>query len=529
MQGRILAGRYRLEHQLGKGGMGSVWSAEHLALHSTVAVKLLDSEIARNPEAVERFQREAQAAATLRSAHVVQVLDYGLDQDTPFLVMEQLEGQDLAARLTDVGRLSPEALLEIFQQVARAVGRAHEAGIVHRDLKPENIFLVNEGDQEIVKVLDFGIAKAVKPGFAPSQTRTGVTMGTPYYMSPEQAEGKREVDHRTDLWALGVIASECLTGVRPFDGETFGELLLNICARPAPVPSSLAEVPRHFDAWFSKATHRDPAARFNSVSELVLTLGQVVAGRVPDGVDTLPLRTAPLTENEARLLGAGGVAQLGAPLKTETAPSPTTAGDVSVTVDPVEAPKLPMTRSWMVPVAALAALGALGAGGWWFTSRLATSEKPVTNASSAPALPGAAPSTLAADTAHEPGAGAAHDAASSSQPVRSPTTDEPAARKPRSAGSPRAPLAAKLPSTESGTKSSGPSSAKTVQRAESPAKPVGTTSPASTPAKPTPKPAAAAPTLRCVSDPFTGTLRPGAGGSSVPCKRNSFTGQYQRL
>ncbi|HEU5077380.1 MAG TPA: serine/threonine-protein kinase, partial [Polyangiaceae bacterium] len=265
MQGLVLAGRYRLLHQLGQGGMGSVWTAEHLALHSLVAVKLLDEQIAKNPDAVERFRREAQAAATLRSAHVVQVLDYGVDGTTPFLVMEALKGEDLAARLQRSGRLEPMALFEIMQQVARAVGRAHEAGIVHRDLKPENVFLVDEGDHEIVKVLDFGIAKSVAPGFAPSATRTGVTMGTPYYMSPEQAEGKREVDHRTDLWALGVIASECLTGVRPFDGQTFGELLLNICARPAPVPSTLAVVPPYFDAWFAKATDRDPARRFSSV------------------------------------------------------------------------------------------------------------------------------------------------------------------------------------------------------------------------------------------------------------------------
>src|SRR5690606_41010451 len=136
---------------------------------------------------------EAQPAATLRSAHVVQVRDFGVDGSTPYLVMELLQGEDLAARLCRVGRLPPDALVEIMDQVARAVGRAHEAGIVHRDLKPENIFLVNEGDHELVKVLDFGIAKSVAPGFVPSATRTGVTMGTPYYMSPEQAEGKRDV------------------------------------------------------------------------------------------------------------------------------------------------------------------------------------------------------------------------------------------------------------------------------------------------------------------------------------------------
>jgi len=195
LETQVLAGRYRLERQLGKGGMGSVWLAEHLTLNSWVAVKLMDPSIASTVEGAERFKREAQAAASLRSAHVVQVLDYGVHENTPFLVMELLQGQSLADCLEREKRLSPERTQSVITQVARAIARAHAAGIIHRDLKPDNIFLIREDDQELAKVLDFGIAKATGPRFGGTETRTGVTMGTPYYMSPEQVEGKKALDY----------------------------------------------------------------------------------------------------------------------------------------------------------------------------------------------------------------------------------------------------------------------------------------------------------------------------------------------
>ncbi len=482
MQGRILDGRYRLAHQLGKGGMGAVWTAEHLSLHSAVAVKLLDTEIAKNPDAVERFRREAQAAATLRSAHVVQVLDYGVDGDTPYLVMELLNGEDLGARLQRLGRLTPAALVEIVNQVARAVGRAHDAGIVHRDLKPENIFIVNEGDHELVKVLDFGIAKSVAPGFAPSATRTGVTMGTPYYMSPEQAEGKREVDQRTDLWALGVIASECLTGVRPFDGQTFGELLLNICARPAPVPSTLAPVPRYFDAWFSKATHRDPAQRFASVQELAFTLAEVAADRAPSGISSIPMRTAPMDEPPPVV-----AARTAAPL----AP---TLGNTSVTVDSEDPPRVPVRSAWLAPVLVLAGLLVFGGGGFWLWS-----------SSSRAAAPAASASVAAENPAEVP-AVPSKPSELSVAPSASPATMQP---QPAQKGRRLAPQS-------------------TLPKATA----VAAAPPTPKPSAKNTHPAAPAPkTLRCVSDPFTGALAPAKAGQSgtVACKQNPFTGAYQRL
>ncbi len=267
---RVLAGRYRLVEQLGSGGFGTIWRAEHLVLEAPVAVKLIAAEVAEDASAVERFLREAKAAAALRSPHVVQILDYGVDAGTPFMVMELLEGENLAQRLRRCGPLSPEDTVKFITHVCRAMARAHAAGVVHRDLKPENVFIVdNEGD-ELAKVLDFGVAK-LDNGLSSgsSRTRTGSLLGTPYYMSPEQVQGTKEVDYRSDLWSIGVIAYECLSGEKPFVSDGLGELVLQICVRPLPIPSqSCAAMSEEFDAWFARALQRDPDQRFQSASEL---------------------------------------------------------------------------------------------------------------------------------------------------------------------------------------------------------------------------------------------------------------------
>lgn len=274
MEHRVLAGRYELIAKLGEGGMGSVWRAQHLALGTPLAVKLIDPSLAESSEALARFEREAHSAAMLRSVHVVQVMDYGVDEGTPFIAMELLEGETLAARLERVYRLSPPATAAVVTQVARALTRAHAAGIVHRDLKPANIFLVPEVDEDVTKVLDFGIAKRLDLRTGPSsvKTRAGIILGSPYYMSPEQALGL-PVDHRSDIWSLGVIACQCLSGQRPFDKDTPGALMAAICSDSVPIPSSLAkEVPIGFDAWFARATARDPEQRFQSASEAATEL-----------------------------------------------------------------------------------------------------------------------------------------------------------------------------------------------------------------------------------------------------------------
>ncbi|MES1178724.1 MAG: serine/threonine-protein kinase [Myxococcales bacterium] len=277
--GTVILGRYRLDSVLGRGGMGSVWRAEHLQLRSPVAVKLLDSAISNNEHMLSRFMREAQSAASLRSPHVVQIFDYGVEAGTAFIAMELLQGESLADRIARMKQLPAEEVIRFLSQVLRAIAKAHETGIVHRDLKPDNIFICAD-DPEFAKVLDFGVAKVTNnelTAASGSRTQTGMMIGTPYYMSPEQTQAK-EVDQRADLWAIAVIAYECLVGARPFAGDSFGELVIAICTKPVPVPSQQATVPPGFDEWFVKGTQRDRNRRFASAREMADELGKIGEG-----------------------------------------------------------------------------------------------------------------------------------------------------------------------------------------------------------------------------------------------------------
>ncbi|AGP41220.1 hypothetical protein SCE1572_46065 [Sorangium cellulosum So0157-2] len=272
----MLSERYRLIRPVGQGAQASVWVAEHLALGTQVAVKLIDPELAKQEDARERFRREATAAAQLRSTHVVQILDHGIEGEQPFIVMELLEGEDLFERLARRRRLTLQETSKIVTQVARALTRAHGAGIVHRDLKPENFFLCANEDDEVVKILDFGIAKVGHGKRAAQRTTVGTLMGTPHYMSPEQVKGLREVDFRADLWALGVIVYQCVTGELPFDSEGVGDLLIKISLGEIPVPSRVnPELPPSFDAWFARACDRDPEQRFSSARDLAESLARI--------------------------------------------------------------------------------------------------------------------------------------------------------------------------------------------------------------------------------------------------------------
>jgi serine/threonine-protein kinase len=215
----------------------------------------------------------------LRSPHVVQVLDHGLDEatQTPYIAMELLEGESLARRLRRLGPLSPVETFDVFSQLVRALARAHAAGIVHRDLKPDNVFLVRNDEEQLAKVLDFGVAKWTAPDISESGlTRPGSVVGTPYYMSPEQIQGSREIDHRADLWALAAIACECLTGRRPFEAPDFAQLAVMLLGNQGrPLPSSLGPVPAGFDAWFTRATDPDIRRRFQTAREMAQTLAPV--------------------------------------------------------------------------------------------------------------------------------------------------------------------------------------------------------------------------------------------------------------
>jgi serine/threonine protein kinase len=273
----------RLVRCLGVGGMGSVWVADHQALRTQVVVKFMSTELATNAEAHERFSREAAAAAQVKSPHVVQMLDHGITPEgIPFIAMELLEGRDLSHYLSERGRLSLVETAGIVAQVCKALGRAHERAIVHRDIKPENIYLCDVGGERgdhFVKLLDFGIAKGGDANVLTGGTRTGAMMGTPYYMSPEQMMGSKQLDPRTDLWSLGIVVYQCLTGQRPFDAETFGALAIMIHSGPLPRPTLVdPTLPPAFDDWFARACSRAPDERFQTAKDMADALTAVANG-----------------------------------------------------------------------------------------------------------------------------------------------------------------------------------------------------------------------------------------------------------
>lgn len=308
-KGRILGGRYRLLQPLGKGGMGTVWTAEHLELGSRVAIKLIDEELVESTSVRERFRLEAKMAATLNSDHAVRTLDYGVDSGTPYIVMELLDGESLDRRLERSGRLSALELADVLSQVGLALDRAHARGLVHRDLKPANLFLARtDNGRECVKLLDFGTAKSLRheeqEQVSLSQTRTGALVGSPAYMSPEQLRGVRNLDHSADLWSLGVVAYECLVGQRPFEGRTIADLTIRICAEPLPVPSENAPVPEGFDEWFARACAREPRARFRSARELVLAFEALLPVRLARAAES-SLSASACGRTETLLGGVG--------------------------------------------------------------------------------------------------------------------------------------------------------------------------------------------------------------------------------
>jgi len=294
----VVADRFRLVRMIGRGGMGSVWQAMHLSLDRPCAVKFIEGELANAAEAHARFEREAKAAAKLQSPHVVQIFDHGVWQGHPFIAMELLEGEDLGKRLARSGGvLTPAAVNTIAQQVCRALAKAHQAGIVHRDLKPDNIFLVRDDDNpEVVKILDFGVAKQTSQGLDGSNTKTGAMLGTPYYMSPEQAQGIKSVDARSDLWSLAVIVFQCLTARLPFESEALGDLLVKIIVNPIPMPSTYnAHVPPGFDRWWARAADRNPDGRFQTAKEFAQELAMALGQTNPtDMFPGIPQRTAVL-------------------------------------------------------------------------------------------------------------------------------------------------------------------------------------------------------------------------------------------
>jgi serine/threonine-protein kinase len=277
--GEVLAGKYRVERVLGVGGMGVVVAAHDLLLERRVAIKFLLSAGLENPEVVARFAREARSAVRIESEHVARVIDVGsLPTGSPYIVMEYLEGSDLAQRVATHGALPVADAIDYVLQACEAVAEAHKLGIVHRDLKPANLFLTRRADgSNFIKVLDFGISKAVSgaSGSAPdlSLTKTSAVMGSPMYMAPEQMRSTRTVDARADIWALGVILYELISGRVPFEATTMPELCALVLTE---APPSLRErcpwVPPALAAAVERCLQKDPAQRYGNLAELAKAL-----------------------------------------------------------------------------------------------------------------------------------------------------------------------------------------------------------------------------------------------------------------
>jgi serine/threonine-protein kinase len=275
--GALIAERYRLVRKLGEGGMGAVWAATHVITRKPIALKFLKA--AAEPAVRKRFLREARAASAVRHKNVIAIHDVvELDDSTVFMVMDLLEGETLSSLIAREGALPPATVAKILLPVVSAVGAAHASGIVHRDLKPDNIFLSRDEDGAVeVKVLDFGIAKltglGADGGDTGALTGTGSMLGTPYYMAPEQIYAEKDLDQRIDVWAMGVILFECLTGTRPTEGEGVGQIFKKITIGTLPRLSEVApELPQDITRVVERMLSRDRDERPKDLSEALATL-----------------------------------------------------------------------------------------------------------------------------------------------------------------------------------------------------------------------------------------------------------------
>ncbi|MBK6533526.1 MAG: serine/threonine protein kinase [Deltaproteobacteria bacterium] len=291
--GTEIDARYRVIRLLGEGGMGAVYEVEHLGVGKRLAIKMLHAHYARQPEAVKRFAREARAAAAIGHPNIVEVIDTGVHRSEPYMVMELLRGETLAERLARATAITTREVCGVIGSILSALASAHAKGIVHRDLKPENVFLAEYGGTTTVKLLDFGVSKfRHEAGTLFETTQEGLPVGTPAYMAPEQWMGRRDIDHRADLFAVGVMLFEMLTGGFPYEGASQGELFLEIVrgSEAPPLPSSIAPgVPRAIDVVVLRALRREREERFQSAREFLDALRPFGAERIAV-CDDLPVQ-----------------------------------------------------------------------------------------------------------------------------------------------------------------------------------------------------------------------------------------------
>jgi serine/threonine-protein kinase len=520
---RVIAGRYELDALIGKGGFAEVWRARHLALNSFVAIKFLQVASAQNETTRKRFTTEAQVTAQLKSQHAVQVFDFGVTDDgQPYLVMELLEGETLGRRIERAGRLGIVETARLVGQSARALHRAHQLGIVHRDFKPDNIVIsADDEGRDYVKVLDFGIAKIVgdlEPSSAPTVldpssaappstfTKTGSILGTPYYMAPEQVRNASEVDLRSDIWALGIVTFECLTGSTPFVGATLLELFERIRnGRHPPAHTLEPNVPPTFNDWFDIACAPEASRRFPDAQTawkrllVALECGRIeiepsirrslsasgetasfrLAGDGADGtaktMDALPRGVEPRRHNRlAHTIAADAPARLSLEVTAEEAP-PTSAVErreepvAAVPVAPAPprsvAPRASIdttVRTSRKPPPRLPLVGALlvaaGAVAWWALARPAAPPSPAATepapAAAAPPAVSPSPSTPATSAPAAPVASSAAEPSATASAAAKPPPQHP--RPPAASPRPPPPPAPARPATAASPPAASP-------------------------------------------------------------------------
>lgn len=369
--GQLIAGKYRVEQVLGRGGMGVVMAALHEQLNQRVALKFLTDSAYQQPEAVARFQREARAAVQIQSEHVARVMDVGtLDTGSPYMVMEYLRGRDLKDVSTRRGPLPITEAVDYVLQACDAVAEAHSLGIVHRDLKPSNLFLTERPDgTALVKVLDFGISKALHAGETSQlqMTASAAIMGSPQYMSPEQIRSSKNVDARADVWALGTILHELLTGSPAYVADTVPGLLAMIVAdAPPPLSASRPDAPADLEASILRCLQKDREQRFSNVAEFARSLERHASSEA-----------RPLVRRIARVLGVDVPAALptapalpyGVTLSEPVAQTNGTWARTGKVRESAAVGRLPALRRPEVQVGAAASVLALGLVAWFMVAR----------------------------------------------------------------------------------------------------------------------------------------------------------------
>jgi serine/threonine-protein kinase len=445
-EGDVLAGKYRVDRVLGVGGMGVVVAAHHIQLDDHVAIKFLLPDTLGNKDAVARFAREARAAVKIKSEHVARVTDVGtMENGAPYMVMEYLEGGDLAGWIEQRGALGAELAVDFVLQACEAIAEAHALGIVHRDLKPANLFVARlPGGVQSVKVLDFGISKLTGlsgSGNQSSATKTSALMGSPLYMSPEQMQSSKDVDARGDIWALGVILYELVAGVSPFIAETMPELILKIMQAPPPaMQSPRADVPDGLEAVILRCLEKDRGRRYQSVGELGAALLPFGSKRARASVDriSLVMQAAGMSASSMALPPSSGALAAAAQAGTSAAFGGTAPGRSA-------ARPAMLVGGTLVGLAVLVGVGAAVFRGGGSSAAVAASAAPVVEKASAAG--NVAPAVVPASAA------LVHDA------PPAPVAEHVPAAAPRSAAPAVAPVAGQSPRSNLGHRLAAPHAA----------------------------------------------------------------------